>query len=99
MRPAFGDDTIHQQHNLRVSWDRVVAMRREDDNPRLSHLRKELKDRTLSLRVQTCYRLIQVNHRGILIDEPRQGQALPLSSGEIRLSTESCSDQGIDPVL
>src|SRR5205823_409559 len=98
MRPAFGDDAIHEHHDLRVAWDGVVTMRGEDNDPGLSQLRKELKDRALSLGVQTSYRLVQNNHRSILVNESGQGQALPLSAGEIGASAKSCPDQRIDPV-
>ena len=98
MRPAFCDVTIHEHHDLRAAWDGVVTMRGEDDDPGFSQLRKELKDRTLSLGVQTRYRLVQDNYRGILIDEARQGQALPLSTREISLPSKPCPNQSIDPV-
>src|SRR5437764_10483727 len=98
MRPTFGDDAVHEHYDLRVCWDGVVAMRREDNNLVLSSLRKELEDRALSLRIQTRYRLIQDHHGGILIDEPGQGQTLPLPAGQIDLSSKSCPDKGIDPV-
>src|SRR5437667_5123859 len=98
MRPAFADDAIHEHHNLRVFWNGIVAMRREDDDLRLSRLRKEFEDSALSLGIQTGYWLVQDNHRSILIDEPCQGQTLPLSAREIGLSTKSCSHQRIDPV-
>src|SRR5258708_36284375 len=97
MRPAVGDDPIHEHHNLRVFWDGVVAMRGEDNDLGLSLLRKELKDSTLSQGIQTRYRLVQNNHRSILIDEPCQRQALPLSARKIGLSSKSCPNQGIDP--
>lgn len=70
-------------------------MRGEENDPGLSHSRKKLKDRALSLRIETCYRLIQDHHRGILIDEPGQRQALPLSAGQINLSTKPIDAAGI----
>jgi hypothetical protein len=98
VRPDFGDAPVDEHDNRRASWNGVVSMRGEENHLGLSHLSKELKDRALSLGVQTCYRLVQDHHGGILIDQARQGQALPLSAGEIKLTSESCSDQGIDPV-
>jgi hypothetical protein len=98
MRSAFGDEAVHEHYYLRVSWDGVVTMRGENDDLGLSQLRKERKDRALSLGIQTCYRLIQDHHRGILIDEPGQSQALPLSAGKIDSSSESCPDKRVDPV-
>ena len=73
-------------------------MRGENNDLGLSKLRKKRKDRAFSLGTQTCYRLIQDHHRGILIDEPGQGQALPLSAGKIDASSKSCPDKGVDTV-
>src|SRR5919197_252113 len=98
MGSRFGDAPVHEHDNLRVSWNRVVAMCREHNDLALSQMSKELKDRALSLGIETCYRFVQDHHRRILVDEPRQGEALPLSAGEIKAPSESCADQGIDPV-
>jgi|SRR6266516_4482070 len=98
MRSAFSHDGVNEHHNLGVLWNGIVTMGGEDNDLGLSQLRKKLKDRTLSLGIQTRYRLVQDNHRSILIDKSRQCQALPLATGEIGLSSKSCPDQGIDSV-
>jgi hypothetical protein len=98
MRPHFGDAPIDEDDDLRASGNRVVPMRGEEDDFGLSHLCKELKDRTLAFRVQTCDRLIQDHHGGILIYEPRQRQALPLPAGEIKSPSKAGANQSVDPV-
>ncbi len=70
----------------------------EQDDLLVAHLSKELEHRALALGVQTGDRLIQDHHRGILVDQARQGQALPLSAGQIELASKACADEGVDPV-
>src|SRR5688500_15842427 len=98
MRPDLSDAPVDEHDNRRVFRNGVVPMRGEQDDLGAIHLSKQLEDRALSLGIQTCYGLIQDHHRGILIDEARQRQALPLTAGEIESTSESRPDQGIDPV-
>src|SRR3954451_20798593 len=74
MRPDLRDAPVDEDDDRRVFGDRVVPMCREQDDLGLVHLREELEDRTLSLGIQACHRLIQDHHGVVLIDEARQGQ-------------------------
>jgi hypothetical protein len=98
MRPGFGDAAVHEHDYLRVLGYRVVTMRRKNDDLAPGLLRNELKDCALAFRIQTCDRFIQDHQRGILINEACEGQALPLSAGEIDSPSKSCTDQRVDPV-
>src|SRR4051794_32512529 len=51
VRPGFGDAAVHEDNDLRILWDRVITMRREDDDL-VRHLREERKDCALALRIQ-----------------------------------------------
>jgi hypothetical protein len=73
-------------------------MRGEEDDLGLGQSSKELKNGALSLGIQACYGLIEDHHWRILIDEPRQGQALPLSAGEVEPTAKACTDEGVDPL-
>src|SRR5919205_4115087 len=95
VRPGFGDAPVDEHNNPRASRNRVVTMCGENNDLGSSQMSEELKDRALSLGVETCHRFIQDHHRGILIDDPRQGQALPLSAGEIKSTSKSGADEGI----
>jgi len=98
MSPALSNVSVYKDHNLRIGGDRVVPVGGENDDLRLSELSKELEDRALSLGIQARYRLVQDDHRGVLIKEPGQCQALPLPTREVSLSSKSRSDKGIEAV-
>src|SRR5436190_20267929 len=98
MCPALSNVSVHKDHYLRIGRDRVVTVGGENDDLRLSELSEELEDRALSLGIQASYRLVQDDHRGVLIKKSGQGQALPLPAREVSLSSKSCSDKCIEPI-
>src|SRR5260221_9073415 len=85
MRTRLSDATIHEHDNHRVSRNRVVTVCSENDDLGMIHLREELKDCALALRIQTCHRLVQDPHPGVLGNKPRQSQPLPLSARQIEV--------------
>src|SRR5947208_15143735 len=100
MIPHFTDAYVHEYNSLCIWWDGVVSMRREYDDSWVIalRLRKQLKDRAFALGIEAGYRFVQNQDWGILVDESRQGQALPLSAGQIDSPPKSSTDQRIDAV-
>src|SRR5438128_1865909 len=68
MRSGLRDATVHQDHDLRVGRNGVITVCSKDNDPGLRQLRKELKHGAFALRIQTCDRLVQDHHRGVLVD-------------------------------
>jgi hypothetical protein len=98
VRPRFRDAPIDKDDDFRTFGNGIISMCGEQNHLGLIQLSKEFEDRTFSLWIQTGYRLVQNHHGGILIDKPRESEALPLPAGEVKSSAKSCPDQGIDPL-
>src|SRR5436853_7378887 len=78
VRADFSDPAVDQDHDHVGLANRVVAMRREDDDLLVSHRQQQIEDLSFADRVQAGAGFVEDDQRRVMIEQARERQPLPL---------------------